>query len=174
MKCIKYIVPVSIACLITWIPTPVMAGGGDSGSEGGSPDPKEEPFTPSYSDLTYPSCDGLCSFAVGRVSKTNNIPAWEALTGVVFKFGGAERRRGSEAARRQTEAAAKYNEALAQSTLSTAKQTDDTSIIDLSNKLAESIKNKQTEQTKVIAMALYQRLGYSSYQSFLNELGIKT
>jgi hypothetical protein len=110
----------------------------------------------SYGSLSYPSCSGVCVFAIGRATRTgNSATSIEAVGGVVWQISSPENTYAQNARiLAETQQSALNN----QSTLS------------LSEKLAEAIETNKPERANAIAMILAPRMGYKDYRQLLRDI----
>ncbi len=110
----------------------------------------------SHGSLSYPSCAGVCIFAIGRTTRTGNIdPSVEAVVGVVWQISSPEN---TQAQNTRILAETQRDSLNNQTTLA------------LVEKLAEAIENNKPERANAIAIILASRLGYSNYQQLLKDV----
>jgi hypothetical protein len=110
----------------------------------------------SYGSLSYPSCSGVCVFAIGRTTRTGNAdPSVEAVVGVVWQINSPENTQ-AQTARILAE--------------SQKDSLNNQSTLVLTEKLAEAIEANKPERVNAIAIILSPRLGYSNYRQLLKDV----
>jgi hypothetical protein len=110
----------------------------------------------SYGSLSYPSCSGVCVFAIGRTTRTGNAdPNVEAVVGVVWQINSPEN---TQAQNARILAETQRDSLNNQTTLA------------LVEKLAEAIETDKPERANAIAIVLAPRLGYSDYRQLLKDV----
>jgi hypothetical protein len=108
-----------------------------------------------YGNFSYPTCGGLCVFAIGRTSVTGNTPTAEAMVGMIWQIDSPEKTN-AQAVLRQAQT---QQDALEHQTVS-----------DLTEKLANAIEKNLPERVNIIAIVLAKKLGYSNHRQFLAEV----
>jgi hypothetical protein len=110
----------------------------------------------SYGSLNYPSCSGVCIFAIGRTTRIGNTdPSIEAVVGVVWQINSPEN---TQAQNARILAETQRDSLNNQSTLV------------LVEKLAEAIETDKPERANAIAIILASRLGYNDYRQLLKDV----
>jgi hypothetical protein len=110
----------------------------------------------SYGSLSYPSCSGVCIFAIGRTTRTGNSdPSIEAVAGVVWQINSPEN------------TYAQNSRILAET--QQASLNNQTTLV-LIEKLAEAIENNKPERANAIAIILAPRLGYKDHRQLLRDV----
>jgi hypothetical protein len=110
----------------------------------------------SYGSLSYPSCAGVCVFAIGRTTRTGNAdPSIEAVAGIVWQINSPENTQ-AQTARILAE--------------SQRDSLNNQSTLVLIEKLAEAIETNKPERANAIAIILSPRLGYSDYRQLLKDV----
>lgn len=110
----------------------------------------------SYGSLSYPSCAGVCVFAIGRTTRNGNTdPSVEAVVGVVWQINSPEN---TQAQNARILAETQRDSLNNQTTLA------------LVEKLAEAIETDKPERANAIAIILAPRLGYSDYRQLLRDV----
>jgi hypothetical protein len=111
-----------------------------------------------YNDLQYPSCEGICTFAISRLRNSySGKPSWEAVGGIVWQF--------DSPAKKQAEATLRQANAK-------AIQESDEYLVKISESLADAIVKKQREKAIALSMIVAKRLGYKDHQSLLRSFGV--
>jgi hypothetical protein len=110
----------------------------------------------SYGSLNYPSCSGVCVFAIGRTTRIGNAdPSAEAVVGAVWQINSPETTQAQNARiLAETQRGSLNN----QTTLA------------LVEKLAEAIETNKPERANAIAIILAPRLGYGDYRQLLKDI----
>jgi hypothetical protein len=102
--------------------------------------------------LNYPSCSGVCVFAIGRTTRTSNAdPSIEA----VWQINSPENTQAQNA------------RILAETQRDSLN--NQTTLV-LVEKLAEAIETNKPERANAIAIILASRLGYSDYRQLLKDV----
>lgn len=109
-----------------------------------------------YGSLSYPSCSGICVFAIGRTTRTGNAdPNVEAVVGVVWQISSPENTQAQNA------------RILAENQRDSLN--NQTTLV-LTEKLAEAIETNKPERANAIAIILAPRLGYNDYRKLIKDV----
>jgi hypothetical protein len=115
------------------------------------------------STLTYPSCQGTCLFAIGRMNTKNQ---WEAVVGSIWQLSSPNGRQ-AKANQRLAESQAKTTEMLTQSQVNKTALESEAILIE---KIAAAISAKNFPLAKGLAAVLAKQTGNNVYENLLQEM----
>ena len=109
-----------------------------------------------YGNLSTPSCNGLCVFAIGKTGRTSSGETnREIVAGAIWQISSPENTY-AQAARLQAE-------------VQRDSLNNQTTLV-LTERLAEAIEKNKPERANAIAIILAPRLGYKNYQDLLHDV----